>query len=147
MKHLLRPGLLLFLFLFSFILFASCKKKEIQGPQGDPGTPGGGGNSNIVSTTTFPVLSTQWVADSAAASWKATIASSLITQTVVEKGAVKVTVQVDADWWELPYISEDLVTQFGFKEGVLYITVSDIHEVLQKKPASQNFRMVILTES
>lgn len=127
--------------------FIACQKKEIKGPQGDSGTAGGGGNTNISTTNVFVVTSAQWVPDSAAATWKVTVPSPLITKNVMDKGVVKVAVQVENEWWEMPYIGGDLVTQFGFKEGFLHIAISDIHEVLRPRPATQNFRMVILTEN
>lgn len=133
------------LFLFIGIVCTSCKKKEIQGPKGDPGVSGKGGNSNFTSFE-FTVSFAQWVADSTAGVWKAVINTPLITKSVIEKGSVKLSIAIGTDWWELPYYEGDRVTQYGFKEGALNMTVVNIHGGLPQRPLTSSYRMIILEE-
>src|ERR1044072_9106107 len=107
------------------LLFTACKKKEIQGPQGDPGTPGGGGNANI-SSTVFAVNTSQWSIDTIENCRKATIGFTALTKEVVEKGAIKVYVQTATTWAELPFNMGDLFTEYGFDEGHLYLKYINI---------------------
>jgi len=129
------------------ILFTACKKQEIQGPKGDPGDPGIGGNANIVSTNTFIVNSASWVADSAAEILKVTISFAELTQSVVDKGGVKVYRQTGTVWSELPLTTTDLFTQFGFDVGNLYLNYINIEGgIPNTPPPTGRYRMVILSE-
>src|SRR5688572_27146418 len=108
------------------IIVTACKKKEIPGPKGEPGDPGGGGNTTVTSTAVFAVASSQWKVDSIADCMKATLDFPQITKEVISTGAVKVFIQKDAAfldpaWTELPFVQGDLFTQFGFDEGHLYL--------------------------
>ena len=111
------------------ILFTSCKKEEIQGPKGDPGANGIGGNANVVSTSTFIVNTSSWVADSAAECYKITLSFPVLTQSVVDKGGVKVYRQTGTVWSELPIATSDLFTQFGFDVGNLYLNYINKYSV------------------
>jgi|GEM_PF-3556441 len=128
-------------------LCTGCKKKEIQGPKGEPGTPGGGGNASISSSNIFLIASTQWTVNADSSGWLTSINSALITQDVVDKGAVKVYVFRYSSWWELPYTEGDEFTQYGFKTGMVNLTLSDIHGGLPPKPVTTDYRLVILSES
>lgn len=129
------------------ILFTACKKQEIQGPKGDPGDPGIGGNANIVSTNTFMVNSASWVADTVAECLKVTISFPTLTQDVVEKGGVKVYRQTGTVWSELPITTTDLFTQFGFDVGNLYLNYINIEGGLPgSPPPTERYRMVIISE-
>lgn len=129
------------------LLFFSCKKQEIQGPKGDPGTPGGGGNSNISSTSVFTVTSAQWAPDSAAGYLKVTINFAALTQDVVDKGGVKVYMQTGTSWTELPFTMGDLFTQFGFDQGHLYLKYINIEGGMPSPPVTAAYRMVIFSQS
>ncbi len=129
------------------LLCISCKKEEIKGPQGDPGSPGGGGNSNISSTSVFVINSSQWKADSVSQSLKASVNSALLTKDVVEKGAVKVYIQTGTSWSELPYDSGDLFMQYSFQEGALSLYYINIEGGFATAPATANYRMTTLSES
>lgn len=129
------------------LMVTACKKKEIQGPKGDPGAPGGGGNSNIASGSVFVVTTSQWQVDSVSESLKVTINASELTKDVIEKGGVKVYMQVGTTWADLPYVKGDLFTQFGFDEGHLYLHYINIEGGFPTAPLTTSFRMVILTES
>jgi hypothetical protein len=130
------------------ILLTACKKKEIAGPKGEPGTPGAGGNANIKSTTVFPVNATQWAPDTTLKCMKATLNFSEITKDVVSTGAVKVYIQTkELSWTELPYVRGDLFTQFAFDEGHLYLQYINIEGLLTAPPQSDLYRMVIYSET
>lgn len=113
-------GILVLCLSFLIILFNSCKKQEIQGPKGEPGDPGIGGNANITSTNTFVVSSSQWTPDSANFMQTVTLNFTELTQQVIDKGGVKVYKQTGTSWAELPLVNGDLFTQFGFDVGHLY---------------------------
>jgi hypothetical protein len=135
----------------SILLLSSCKKKEIQGPKGDPGANGIGGNASITTTTVFTVASSQWVADSAAECRRVTISAAQITKSIMEKGAVRVYIQPDAAfgvtaWTELPFVRGDLFTQFGFSEGELHLQYLNIEGGLPPVPATASYRMVLVSE-
>ena len=137
-----------FLVITFAIIFGACAKKEIQGPKGDPGTPGNGGNTNISSSDVFVIGSTQWQPSSADSSlWQVTYNSALITKDVVAKGSVKLYLQIGTAWFELPYINADLYTQFGYSEGQLKLVYSDIHGEKISAPALANYRLVVLNQS
>ncbi len=134
-------------FLITFLfLFTACKKQEIKGPQGDPGTNGSGGNSNIASSTVFSIDSTAWLINADNTIWEATSSQSIISQAVVDKGAVKVYMQLNNAWWELPYSIADQVTQFSFKLGQLNFITHDVEGAKPKRPSTKNYRVVVLTE-
>lgn len=127
------------------LLFFSCAKEEIQGPKGEPGTPGGGGNAGINASSIFTVTSTQWqkTADSA---WAYSINTSLITQEIVDKGVVKVYVQIGTAWWELPYTEGDLFTQCGFDVGFANLHFADIHGGMPPRPSTAAYRVITISE-
>lgn len=129
-------------------LFSNCNKKEIQGPQGEPGTPGGGGNSNISASETFTVASGDWVTDSALFGRRVTLNYVGITKEVVEKGSLKMFMKMGTTWAELPYTQGDFVTQYGFDEGHIYLEFINIEQVgMPAPPTTTSFRVVILTQS
>lgn len=133
------------LLVLSFV-FSSCKKEEIQGPKGDPGTPGIGGNSNIVSSGIFAIASSQWVPNADTTVWKFKLDAPQITAEVASKGAVKVLIQELTAWWELPYLSGEFFMQFGFSEGIVNFSYLDPHGSPLPKPATAYFRIVTITE-
>lgn len=143
--HIAKKSFLVLIVLFT--LLTSCKKEEIQGPKGDPGTPGGGGNSNITSGDIFTIGSANWLPNADSSAWQVVISSTLITQSVVDKGVVKVFQQKGNSWWELPYTEGDLFTQFGFQTGSVTLTFMDIHGGLPTKPATTNYRISVFLAS
>ena len=128
-------------------LFTACKKEEIQGPKGEPGTPGGGGNASISSGDVFTIGSANWLPNADSSAWQVVISSTLITQSIVDKGVVKVFQQKGSSWWELPYTEGDLFTQFGFQTGSVTLTFMDIHGGLPTKPATTNYRISVFLAS
>jgi hypothetical protein len=127
------------------IIFTSCQKKEIKGPQGDPGTPGGGGNANISSTSTFVVNSSDWKADVPTESYRVSLPFAALTKDVVDKGTVKVYVQKSGLWLELPYDTGDLFMQYGFQEGILTLYYINIEGGFPAVPTTATYRMVIIS--
>lgn len=127
------------------VFFISCEKKTEQGPKGEPGTPGGGGNAGISASDVFTVTTTQWQTTSDSAYWKYTIASNLITKDVVDKGVLKVFVQKGSAWWELPYTEGDLFTQCGFETGFANLFFTDIHGGLPDRPENAAYRVIAIS--
>lgn len=125
------------------LLLSACKKKEIQGPKGDPGTPGGGGNADLTSSTIFSVTSNQWEADTVADYLKVVMTFTAITKDVVDNGAVRVFIRDGSGWADLPSVKGDLITQFGFEENKLTLKYVNIEGGLPAPPVSTGFRMVI----
>jgi hypothetical protein len=143
MKVIIMLGLIL------CMIFCACKKKEIQGPKGEPGDPGGGGNA-LSTSVLFSVSTTQWKEDTVADCLKVTLDFPQITKEVLSAGSVKVFIQQDASfldpaWTELPFVRGDLFTQFGFDEGHLYLEFVNIEGGITGPPATNNYRAVILT--
>lgn len=134
-----------FYFLMISLSLLSCQKEAVQGPQGDPGTPGGGGNADISASQVFTVVTTQWQTSIDSSYWKFTIASELITQSVVDKGVLKVFVQRGDFWWELPYTEGDLFTQCGFEVGLANLFFTDIHGGLPDRPETAAYRVVAIS--
>ncbi len=135
------------IFTLSF-LFTACKKKEIQGPKGDPGANGIGGNANITSTNTFVINTGSWISDTVNQCLKVTLSFTALTQDVVDKGAVKVYKETGTTWSELPLTTTDLFMQFGFDIGNLYLNYINIEGGMPgAAPATARFRMVIISEA
>jgi len=149
MKHQLNLLKVAVLFIFSLVItFSSCKKKEIQGPKGDPGTPGNGGNTNISNSDVFVIGTTQWQPISADSSlWQSTYSTTLITKEAANSGSVKLYYQIGSAWFELPYIDADLYTQYGYSEGTLKLIQSDVHGEKIPRPETGYYRLVILSKS
>lgn len=145
-KLISRIFFLLFV-IFMSALVVSCKKEEIQGPKGEPGTPGGGGNATISNSSIFTIATTQWKAKADSSGWETSLTSDLITQAVAEKGAVKVYELVEDTWWELPFTQGDLFTQFGFVAGKVDLEFVDIHGGLPPRPETTSYRLVVFSES
>jgi hypothetical protein len=135
------------LILALFFSFSACKKQEIQGPKGDPGDPGVGGNANITSTNTFVVNQASWVTDTATASQNVTLNFSELTQAVVDQGSVKVYKLNGTIWSELPFDQGDLLTQYGFDVGHLYLSFINIEgSPPPPAPPTARFRLVIISK-
>ncbi|MDI1354340.1 MAG: hypothetical protein PSX36_05460 [bacterium] len=124
----------------------ACQKKEIQGPQGDPGTPGVGGNSNIVSTPVFVVGSSQWKPNADTTLWQYKFDAAQITSDIADKGVVKLFIQVGSSWWELPYLAGEFLMQFGFSVGSVNLSYLDPHGEKLLRPATANFRLITISE-
>lgn len=129
----------------SLLVGSSCKKKEIQGPKGEAGTNGTGGNASMSSSAEFVVATTEWKDVNNV--WQYTYSSSLVTPKVVSSGGVKVYMKVSGAWYELPFADGDILTQFGFSEGKVALSVSDIHGGAFDQPTTASFRIVTFYDS
>lgn len=129
------------------VLNTACKKKEIQGPKGEQGDPGIGGNINLLNSEIVLVSATQWTSVASPNSWITNFKSALITKKIVESGSVSVFFEENNAWKKLPYTVSDNNLQFAFSEGVIHLTYSNFHNLLPEKPLSANYRLVILAES
>jgi hypothetical protein len=131
--------------LVSLLCCVSCKKEEIQGPKGEPGTNGTGGNAAMSSSAEFVVAATEWKDVNNV--WQYNYSSSLVTSKVVSGGGVKVYMKVAGTWYELPFAEGDILTQFGFSEGKVALSVADIHGGPFAQPATASFRIVTFYDS
>ena len=128
------------------LLVTACKKKEIQGPKGETGDPGGGGNAGINSTNNFYVTLAEWKPNKDSTGWKTSVYSPLLTQSVVDKGSIKVYMNTGA-WSELPYIEDDLFTQYSFVKDTLKLTFGDMHGNFPERPTTRLYRLVTVSEA
>lgn len=131
--------------LAGLLISTSCKKKEIQGPKGEPGTNGTGGNAGMSSSAEFIVATTEW--NDVNNVWQYNYSSNLVTSQVVAGGGVKVYMKVAGSWYELPFADGDILTQFGFSEGKVALSVADIHGGAFAQPATASFRIVTFYDS
>lgn len=139
-KHLTRLSILSLL-----LVTTACKKKEIQGPKGEPGVNGTGGNASMSSSAEFVVAATEWTNENNV--WKYVYSSALISAKVVNTGGLKVYMKVGTSWNELPFADGDVLTQFGFSEGKVNISVADIHGGLPAQPGTTTFRLITFYDS
>jgi hypothetical protein len=122
-------------------ILAGCEKKEVAGPQGEPGTAGR--NASVTTTTLF-VPSGSWSVSSDSLVWSAVVFSPLITREIADKGIVKLSVLRGNTWWELPLTEDrELLTQFGIEQGQIQLEVVELHGAAPK-PADQQFKMIII---
>lgn len=136
LSHLVLAGLVV-------LCQVACEKKEIQGPKGDPGTPGGGGNTSISSSDIFTIASSQWLPAADSSAWEVSISTPLITDEVFNKGAVRLYTRESASWWEVPNTREDLFMQFSFETGTLHLQFFDMHGGLPERPLTAQYRLVV----
>ena len=131
--------------LILFFVLTDCKKKEIPGPQGAPGTNGTGGNASTSSSDLFVINSADWKVNGSVLEY--IYSSPLITAKVVNEGGLKVFMQLSNVWWELPNSTGDLLMQCGFSEGKVRLTFADIHGGVPAAPETANYRLVTLSSS
>lgn len=131
----------LFILGLAGFLFFSCTK-EVVGPKGDKGDSGA--DALVSSTATFPLASSEWKHDSTdnKHKWRATIFSNLITADIVKTGSIKLLVEVDSRWYELPYLFGEEVMQHSWKENLITVEVYSIHNDFPDQPKTMNFRIV-----
>ena len=140
----------MYLKLFSgalLLLVFACQKKEIKGPQGDPGTNGIGGNSNIDASAVFAIASNQWIANADSTEWYFTVNAPQVTADIASSGVVRAFIEVGTNWWELPYLSGEYFMQFGFSTGSVKLSYLDPHGEKLPSPATAYYRLVTLTKS
>lgn len=128
------------------IIFISACKKNVAGPQGDPGLPGQNGNSNQYSSVAFDIKPSVWdsIDNGVAFDWKHTVFIPEISKQVMSAGEVKAYTLIGEDWFPLPTISNLVSTQCSVAEGKVIFKVSHIHGGLPPRPLTQKFRVFIL---
>lgn len=127
---------------FLFCLLAAACTKEVAGPKGDKGDPGA--DALVSSTSTFAITGSEWKHDSTdnKHKWRATIFSSIITADIVKTGSIKVLIDVDGKWYELPYLFGEEVMQHAWKENLITIDLFSIHNDFPDQPITRNYRIV-----
>ena len=134
----------------TFLLFGlSCKKETVTGPQGEKGEQG---NTNVQSEYQT-VYSSEWIYDSIEKLYRATIFDSDITQSIIDKGMVVVSLVADERiniplpvTFTLNYPnSTDTYSStmlFAYEKSKVYITVQDSDLTQPNNPGSGTFRIV-----
>lgn len=133
--------LLLIILIASILLTLVACTKYVAGPKGEAGTPGSAGNL-VVSQFSLTIKSSDWSA--LEATWIADVFSDKITPIVLQKGEVKVYVNVDGNWWVLPYGKDYIFTQSTLQEGKIRLVTAHIHGGVPIQPTTTNYRIVIL---
>jgi hypothetical protein len=129
-------GLLL---LFLCLSFNSCKK-SVAGPQGDAGTPGGQGNLKQ-SDRSFTIFPGSWTFNGG---WyNCDVYCPEITSSVISSGEIKVYMQVNSQWWSLPYTVGDIFMEQTSETGTLHLKYSKIHGGPPPAPTQNVFRIVV----
>lgn len=127
------------LILFLCLVFNSCKK-NVAGPQGDKGTPGGKGNLNQFERT-FTIYPNSWTFNGG---WyENQIYFPEITNDVMLKGGIKVYMKIGTQWWSLPYVVGDVFMEQTTQPGLLHLKLSKIHNGPPPAPLPTVFRVVV----
>jgi hypothetical protein len=138
----LKPYIKFCLFLASAIIVGSCTK-NIAGPKGDPGTPGGSGNLKETLIPTFVRDSSTWTFDNYF--WTNEIFILEITKNVIENGEVRVFINDGVEWHPLPHAVGNIFTQMSVKEGFLELTRKKIHDGPPARPENMKIRVTIFS--
>lgn len=134
------------IFISTALLFAltfSFCTKNVAGPKGDPGTPGKKGNAVETHTKAFVQPSSAWSKQEF--DWESLLYVPEITQTVLEKGEIKVYVQIGTDWYDLPYIEGLYITRCRFQAGLVYLNYYHTHTVVPERPVARSYRVVVIS--
>lgn len=123
-------------------LLGSCKKQATGAP-GEQGPPGKDGNVTIKNIPSFIHPSSAWTKDQNG--WKSIITVPEINRDVVDKGMVRVYIQIGSSWWDLPYSSGGISTESGVDVGIVVLKNNDINGAITPQPVTQNYRIVIVT--
>ncbi|WP_317899680.1 hypothetical protein [Aurantibacillus circumpalustris] len=125
-------------------MFTACKK-YVAGPQGDPGTPGKAGNLTQININPIKVSTFSWTFKSNTFSWETTIYVGEISKDVIEKGEVKVYLDLNDQWNALPYGKNYIFTQYSISENLIKLNTSHIHGGEPSRPLDANYRIVIFS--
>ena len=124
------------------LLFTFCTK-NVAGPKGDPGTPRKSGNVFQTHTKAFVQPPSAWT--KLEFDWESVIYVAEITKSVLEKGEVKVYVQIGTDWYDLPYVEGLFVTRCRFETGMIYLNYYNTHTAIPQRPEARNYRVVVFS--
>jgi hypothetical protein len=132
-------------FAATFVLLGFACQKEVQGPQGEPGTPGANGKDATPPViVNFLITAGQWSTTVDSVDYRTSYFTDKLTKDVLERGAVQVYMQVDNTWWALPYGSHDETMIYGIEEKLVRLTVYNSHSGLPDKVPTRNYRLVII---
>jgi hypothetical protein len=127
----------------------NCKKAE-DGPAGPAGPAGANGNANVKSQTSTNL---NWTFNAATKAYETNVAASIITQDIVDKGAVLVYVQEGNTSAQLPtstmYDAATIVfLDFEYSVGNVKLSFlnSDLDNVLVPQ-STMRFKIVAMTAS
>lgn len=118
--------------------FSSCKK-QVAGPQGDPGVDGKKGNLKKTDRS-FTVADVSWQAS--VGTWTSNVYAPEITNDVLMKGEVKVYMKVGEKWWSLPYAVGDIFMEQSTEISYLHLKYSKIHGGPPPSPWAVMFKLV-----
>src|SRR5688572_10417736 len=109
----------------------SCKKNVAgtKGEPGAPGTPGDNGNLRIYNTT---YAATSWSLNGN--EWESHFSTEKISGNVLTKGEVEVYMQLEGDWWTLPYGVGDFFMQASVEQNWVHLKYFKIHGGPPPKP-------------
>lgn len=146
---------ILFLAVAIMTAFASCIKEGPEGPAGRDGINGingingTNGNANVVSSS-VNVTAANWTVSSN--TYKVSITYPAITNDIINKGAVLVYQQFDANSYQLPRTWYPASTysrtmDYSVYLGGLSVFVSDSDLTLPTNPGAQTFKIVVIASS
>lgn len=124
-------------------MIVACKK-QVAGPKGETGMAGQNGNANQNNIDSFLLLSQDWVTNSVKKDWNANVFNSLITENIVQSGNVDIYVNVNSEWFRLPYTKDDFHLQYKLSNGLIILNYFKSHGVADP-PDPMRFRMVIVS--
>jgi hypothetical protein len=112
--------------------------KNVPGPKGDDGQPGGMGNLKL---THLSKQASVWTAGSNG--WECLLTVPEITGSVISKGEVAVYMQLGDQWWKLPHTVGNLFTQAFIDAGTIHLKHAMIHDGPPDQPGTINIKVVI----
>src|SRR4051812_24569583 len=98
-------------FIIPLLLVLSACTKQVPGPKGDPGLPGGNGNTDQAETTNFLLASAAWSASikDSSLSWEAVVFVPAVTKLALDEGKIRTFVSDHDLWWPLPYSEKEKI--------------------------------------
>lgn len=141
--------------LLTAITTLSCSEDGAMGPAGPAGangTNGTNGNANVVGSTPFSTVSTNWGSLAGGAMWTATLSGQTsITQNVVDKGIVSVfrkyTSNGNTEWSPLPDTNININISYNYGLGYITFFAQSTNGVAIPNPGIITFRYVVITPS
>ena len=137
------------------ILAISCSKDGATGATGSTGangTNGINGNANVLGSTPFSTVSTNWTSLNSGTLWTANLTGATsITQNVVDKGIVSVfrkyTANGVTEWSPLPDTNANVNISFNYGLGYITFYTQSTNFAAIPNPGAITFRYVVITPS
>jgi hypothetical protein len=141
--------------LLTAIMTISCSKDGATGPAGATGaagTNGINGNANVLGSTPFSTVSTNWTSLNSGTLWTANLTGATsITQNVVDKGIVSVfrkyTANGVTEWSPLPDTNANVNISFNYGLGYITFYTQSTDFAAIPNPGAITFRYVVITPS